>query len=248
MSDPAAASRPSGAAGALPYDCDLILKGGITSGIVHPPAIAEIARDHRLHAVGRSSAGAIAAAGAAAAELGRESENGGFRRLARIPEELAEIDARGDTRLRRLFQPQPETRDLFDLVWQAHAARGRRRIAALVWRASTAAEAPRSWLLASFVAWLVALGLGVAAFAVAGPGSLIASVPLFLLLAVGCLAVNLAGRLRTLAAAAPAALSGNLHAFAAVPPRRRAPATSPSPTGSTRRCRSSPAVRPRTSP
>ena len=72
-------------------------------------------------------------------------------------------------------------------------------------------EAPRSWLLASFVAWLVALGLGVGAFAVAGPGSLIASVPLFLLLAVGCLAVNLAGRLRTLAAAAPAALSGNLH-------------------------------------
>jgi hypothetical protein len=45
-----------------PYECDLIMKGGITSGIVYPPAISEIARDHRLRKIGGTSAGAIAAA------------------------------------------------------------------------------------------------------------------------------------------------------------------------------------------
>lgn len=45
----------------LPYECDLVLKGGITSGIVYPSAIAEISTDHRFRSVGGSSAGAIAA-------------------------------------------------------------------------------------------------------------------------------------------------------------------------------------------
>ena len=53
-------------------ECDLIMKGGITSGIVYPLAITEIAKAFRLRSIGGTSAGAIAAAAAAAAELGRQ--------------------------------------------------------------------------------------------------------------------------------------------------------------------------------
>jgi hypothetical protein len=30
------------------YECDLIMKGGITSGIVYPPAVLELAKSHRF--------------------------------------------------------------------------------------------------------------------------------------------------------------------------------------------------------
>jgi predicted acylesterase/phospholipase RssA len=55
--------------GAAPEDrfCDLVMKGGITSGIVYPPAIAKLAREYRFKNIGGTSAGAIAAAVAAAA-------------------------------------------------------------------------------------------------------------------------------------------------------------------------------------
>lgn len=43
-------------------ECDLVMKGGITSGIVYPLAIAEIAKAFRLRSIGGTSAGAIAAA------------------------------------------------------------------------------------------------------------------------------------------------------------------------------------------
>ena len=52
-------------------ECDLVLKGGITSGIVYPSAIAKLASHYRLRSIGGASAGAIAAAAAAAAEFGR---------------------------------------------------------------------------------------------------------------------------------------------------------------------------------
>lgn len=88
--------------------CDVVLKGGITSGVVYPHALCELARTYRFANVGGTSAGAIAAAGAAAAEYGRE--HGGFEKLAALP---AWIGA-GDN-LFRLFQPQPRTRPFFRL-------------------------------------------------------------------------------------------------------------------------------------
>jgi hypothetical protein len=51
--------------------CDVIMKGGITSGVVYPLALTELAKQFRLSQVGGTSAGAIAAAAAAAAEYGR---------------------------------------------------------------------------------------------------------------------------------------------------------------------------------
>ena len=41
--------------------CDLVMKGGITSGIVYPNAVLALARDFRFKNIGGTSAGAIAA-------------------------------------------------------------------------------------------------------------------------------------------------------------------------------------------
>ena len=64
--------------------CDVVMKGGITSGVVYPHAICELARTYRFVDVGGTSAGALAAAAAAAAEHGRD--RGGFRKLAELPD------------------------------------------------------------------------------------------------------------------------------------------------------------------
>jgi predicted acylesterase/phospholipase RssA len=90
-------------------DCDVVMKGGITSGVVYPLAICELARRYRLVSVGGASAGAIAAVAAAAAEHGRHSSDGGFARLAALPPQIA-------TALPDLFQPQAQTRAVFRLL------------------------------------------------------------------------------------------------------------------------------------
>jgi len=61
------------------------MKGGITSGVVYPLAACELAKAFRFKNIGGTSAGAIAAAATAAAELGRESAKGGFRLLLATP-------------------------------------------------------------------------------------------------------------------------------------------------------------------
>ena len=88
--------------------CDVVMKGGITSGVVYPHALCELARTYRFANVGGTSAGAIAAAGAAAAEHGRE--HGGFEKLAGLPAWIG-----GGDNLFRLFQPQSRTRPFFRL-------------------------------------------------------------------------------------------------------------------------------------
>jgi predicted acylesterase/phospholipase RssA len=99
---------PPGAA--LKAECDMVMKGGITSGVVYPLAVCELAKRYRFRSLGGASAGAIAAAAAAAAEVGRES--GGYQRLALLPTEL------GD-RLQSLFQPSARTRPLFQVLLAA---------------------------------------------------------------------------------------------------------------------------------
>ncbi len=128
----AAAARPTGGAsrsgmsGDDPrtYDysrpkrsCDVVLKGGITSGVVYPHALCELARTYRFASIGGTSAGALAAAGAAAAEHGREG--GGFEKLAGLPAWLGEAG-----NLFGLFQPQPGTRPYFRLLAAGLGRRG----------------------------------------------------------------------------------------------------------------------------
>ena len=93
-------------------ECDLVMKGGVTSGIVYPPAILVLKEEYRFRQIGGASAGAIAAALCAAAELGRE--RGGFEKLKAVNDRLA-----GGTFLRDLFQPSPTTRPLFEALMLA---------------------------------------------------------------------------------------------------------------------------------
>lgn len=56
--------------------CDVVMKGGITSGIVYPNAVLELAKEYRFKNIGGTSAGAIAAAVTAAAALGDRNRHG----------------------------------------------------------------------------------------------------------------------------------------------------------------------------
>lgn len=100
--------------------CDIVMKGGITSGVVYPLAVCAIAQEYRLHSIGGTSAGAIAAAAAAAAELGRDSATGGFAKLAEQPEWLG-----SGTRLFDLFQPDPGTRRVYRALTAGLAAKSK---------------------------------------------------------------------------------------------------------------------------
>lgn len=111
---PAVASAAE-AGGTVPQvprlECDVVMKGGITSGVIYPGALHEIGSTYRIRGIGGASAGAIGAAVGAAAEYGRAS--GGFERLAQLPAEL------GDGRLAALFQPEHRTRKLLPLMLAA---------------------------------------------------------------------------------------------------------------------------------
>jgi predicted acylesterase/phospholipase RssA len=105
-------------------ECDLIMKGGITSGVVYPHAIVEIAKDYRLRNVGGTSAGAIAAVFAAAAEYRRQSRGGtdesGFAMIAALAGELGE-------KMQTFFQPAAPLQPLFDMLIAAVSEEARVR-------------------------------------------------------------------------------------------------------------------------
>lgn len=98
--------------------CDLVMKGGITSGVVYPRAIAELAKHYRFKNIGGTSAGAIAAVLTAAAEFNRRHKGGmaGFNLLKALPLALQEEVRPGQRRLLSLFQPQTGTRRLFSVL------------------------------------------------------------------------------------------------------------------------------------
>jgi hypothetical protein len=100
----------------MKLQCDLVMRGGIASGLVYPRAIAKLAETHDFRSIGGTSVGAIAAAGTAAAAWGTKVGQDHFQtRLKHLPEELSEIRD-GKTVLERLFQPQPGTRRLFRVL------------------------------------------------------------------------------------------------------------------------------------
>ena len=113
--------------------CDLVLKGGVASGVAFPSAIHAISRVFDVRAIGGTSAGAVAAALAAAAQYRRLTDandpEAGFARLAALPSRLAK-----DDRLFGLFTPNANTRRLFDALFAAGTpgTAAPRRIAALL--------------------------------------------------------------------------------------------------------------------
>lgn len=95
-------------------ECDLVMKGGLTSGVVYPETIIELSKTYRLRNIGGTSAGAIAMVIAAAAEYRRQmnpgkNSNEGFKAIRKLSEDLA-------ANLRSFFQPTEKLRPLFEYL------------------------------------------------------------------------------------------------------------------------------------
>src|SRR4051794_16677289 len=93
-------SRAADAYASAALECDIVMKAGITSGVVYPGAVVRLAKRYRFRSIGGTSAGALAAAAAAAAEYGRAA--GGFDKLATVPAELGS-SVNGDPFILTLF-------------------------------------------------------------------------------------------------------------------------------------------------
>ena len=79
--------------------CDIVMEGGITSGVVYPLAAVKLARTYEFKNVGGTSAGAIAAAGVAAAQYGKNHGKGtAFGELADLPGWLGNETSRASSR------------------------------------------------------------------------------------------------------------------------------------------------------
>jgi predicted acylesterase/phospholipase RssA len=92
--------------------CDLVMKGGITSGVVYPAAMLGLSRRYRFRNIGGASAGAIAAVVGAACEYRRRG--GAAQSFERLTEINAELGREGF--LEGLFQPVPGARPAFDVL------------------------------------------------------------------------------------------------------------------------------------
>ena len=101
--------------------CDVVMKGGVASGLVYPYAILELAKTYRFRSIGGTSAGAIAAALTAAAEYSRtmRGDADGFVRLETYANQLPQL-------LATFFQPArqfaPTMR--FLVAWKASSRKG----------------------------------------------------------------------------------------------------------------------------
>jgi len=93
--------------------CDVVMKGGVTSGVVYPTAICRLATTYVIKNIGGTSVGAIAAAITAAAEFRRRKSNSGqgYAELAKLPGFLGAPGA-----LLSLFKPDPIARALFNVA------------------------------------------------------------------------------------------------------------------------------------
>lgn len=97
--------------------CDIIMEGGITSGIVYPGLICKLAKRYRFQSIGGTSAGAIAAALTAAAEFGRLKGLDSFTVVNEVPEWLGkQSKSKSGSNLFSLFQPQRPMKALFRLA------------------------------------------------------------------------------------------------------------------------------------
>nr|WP_243882370.1 patatin-like phospholipase family protein [Cellulomonas dongxiuzhuiae] len=161
------------------------MKGGIASGVIYPRALAELAATYRFRGLGGASAGAIGAALGAAAEFGRKSD--GFVHLDRLPDELK------DGGLARMFQAQPRTRPLLDLMLtattpppvtdppdpsSAPSARKSSRVPRLLWSVVRAFPVATLLGLAPGLALVVVgtLNLGLTGWLLIGAGLLLAAI------------------------------------------------------------------------
>ena len=112
-------------------ECDLVMKGGITSGVVYPSAIRKIAGRYRFRNLGGASAGAIAAVAAAACEYRwNQGEPAAYDALGEVSDEITQQGF-----VLSLFQPTPAARPAFDVALRFVTSKGslaRRAPAAMI--------------------------------------------------------------------------------------------------------------------
>jgi predicted acylesterase/phospholipase RssA len=151
-------------------ECDIVMKGGITSGVVYPGAITRIAKDYRFRNLGGASAGAIAAVAAAACEYRRnQGDPNAFRVLDQVRDE---ISAQGF--VLSLFQPTEEARPAFDLALRLVTTTG--SLARRLFQAAVLIlKEDRRFLLGAGLAvlvWIAIVVLSIVALLRGGPGAL----------------------------------------------------------------------------
>src|ERR1700738_3266116 len=95
--------------------CDIVMQGGVTSGVVYPGLVCKLAEYYDFQSIGGTSAGAFAAALTAAAEyFRRKGKEDAFAAVAEVPKWLGGDSKYGSgSNLFSLFQPQPATKGLF---------------------------------------------------------------------------------------------------------------------------------------
>ena len=110
-------ASPTSSTGPTRY-CDLVMKGGVTSGIVYPAAVAALKDVYTFKNIGGTSAGAMAAAATAAAEFARRNGyRSGFEELERLHKWLAaKAPSGGHSNLFSMFQPDRATRPIYDVL------------------------------------------------------------------------------------------------------------------------------------
>ncbi|HEX4761124.1 MAG TPA: patatin-like phospholipase family protein [Thermoleophilaceae bacterium] len=170
----AAREAPRGKEASQLPECDLVMKGGITSGVVYPGAVLALLQEYRLNKVGGSSAGAIAAGLSAAAEFGRQHGTGAG--LVELEKETRTL-ATQQGFLLHLFQPTADTRQAFDLAMTGTLAQGSGL------KKADAVISAGLWQRP----WLAALGTLVSALVIAVVVAAFGPLPVLLALAVAAL-------------------------------------------------------------
>lgn len=130
--DPASHTRPSASSPEIVENlpdfqstarltaCNLVMKGGVTSGVVFPGTIRVLASTYRFRRIGGTSAGAIAAAFAAAGEYARRESGQStvFDEIYKLGDELSRTPPGGRYRtyLEALFAPNASTEPTSRLI------------------------------------------------------------------------------------------------------------------------------------
>jgi hypothetical protein len=170
-------------------ECDLVMKGGITSGVVYPGAIRKIAAKYRFRNLGGASAGAIAAVAAAACEYRRnQGVEGAYDVLGDVSAEISQPGF-----VQELFQPRPKARPAFDVALGLATSKGslNRRLFAAVVSILGARRRFLLWATVAVLLWAAVVTVGAWALAAGG----LEGLEIFAVVLLGLVALPVAGLL-----------------------------------------------------
>ena len=137
--------------------CDIVMKGGVTSGVVYPLAICHLASKYIIKNIGGTSVGAIAAAITAAAEYQRRTtkSGAGYELLSKLPEFLTQNGT-----LKALFNADPGAQIFLNAALKFTGSRPTtaKIVLALIqfWWPAVLAGIALYWALYGILVWITA--------------------------------------------------------------------------------------------